>query len=58
MPNVENQNRVKASLLLESDVTGTSLRRGSARIMVRKVPMQAVVAKTGHNMKVFRGSSA
>jgi hypothetical protein len=57
MPNVENQHRITASLLWESDVTGTSLRRGSARVMVRKVPMQAVVAKTGHDMKGSRESS-
>lgn len=57
MPTTENENKITAPLLWESDVTGTSLRRGSTRVMVRKVPMQAVVAKTGHDMKGSRESS-
>lgn len=47
MPTKSNEGKVTAPLLWDSDVTGTSLRRGAARIMVRKVRMQEVVAKTG-----------
>jgi hypothetical protein len=57
MPTAENKNKMTAPLLWESDVTGTSLRRGSAQVMVRKVSMQAVVAKTGHDMKGSSESS-
>lgn len=57
MPTAENGHKITAPLLWESDVTGTSLRRGSAQVMVRKVSMQAVVAKTGHDMKGSRESS-
>jgi hypothetical protein len=57
MPTAENKNKITAPLLWESDVTGTSLRRGSAQAMVRKVSVRAVVAKTGHDMKGSRESS-
>lgn len=57
MPTEGNEGKITASLLWSSDVTGTSMRRGSTRVMVRKVSMQAVVAKTGHDMKGSRESS-
>lgn len=57
MPIVENVGKVTASLLWDSNITGTSLRRGSTQVMVRKVSMQAVVAKTGHDMRGSRESS-
>lgn len=57
MPTPQNEGKVTAPLLWDSDVTGTSLRRGSTRVMVRKVSMQAVVSKTGHDMKGSRESS-
>ena len=57
MPTKNNENKVVASLLWDNEVTGTSLRRGAARIMVRKIDLQAVVAKTGHDMRGSRESS-
>jgi hypothetical protein len=57
MPTPANKGKVTAPLLWDSEVTGTSLRRGSTRVMVRKVSMQAVVSKTGHDMKGARESS-
>lgn len=57
MPTKSNEARITAPLLWDSDVTGTSLRRGAARIMVRKVKIQEVVAKTGHDMKGTREST-
>ena len=57
MPTEENEGKITAPLMWSSDVTGTSMRRGSTRVMVRKVSMQAVVAKTGHDMKGSRESS-
>ena len=57
MPTKGNEGKVVAPLLWDSAVTGTSLRRGAARIMVRKVKLQAVVAKTGHDMRGSRESS-
>lgn len=57
MPTKNNENKVVASLLWDNEVTGTSLRRGAARITVRKVDLQAVVAKTGHDMRGSRESS-
>ena len=57
MPTADNESKVTSPLLWNSDVTATSMRRGSTRVMVRKVPMQAVVAKTGHDMKGSRESS-
>jgi hypothetical protein len=56
-PTQNNQGKITAPLLWDSDVTGTSLRRGAARIMVRKVRMQEVVAKTGHDMRGAREST-
>ena len=44
-------------LLYTSEITGTSLRRGAARIMVREVSMQSVVLKTGHDMRGARESA-
>jgi hypothetical protein len=57
MPTKNNERKITAPLLWDSDVTGTSLRRGAARIMVRKVRMQEVVAKTGHDMRGAREST-
>jgi hypothetical protein len=54
MPIVENEGKVTASLLWDSNITGTSLRRGSTQVMMRKVSMQAVVAKTGHDTRGSR----
>ena len=51
------EGNITASLMWNSDVTATSMSRGSTRVMVRKVSMQAVVAKTGHDMKGSRESS-
>ena len=49
--------RITAPLLWDSDVTGKSLTRGATRVMVRKVSMQAVVAKVGHDMRGSREPS-
>jgi hypothetical protein len=57
MPTKSNEGKITASLLWDNEVTGTSLRRGAARTMVRKVDLQSVVAKTGHDMRGSRDST-
>ena len=49
--------KVTCPLLYTSEITGTSLRRGAARTMVREVSMQSVVLKTGHDMRGARESA-
>ena len=49
--------KVTCPLLYTSEVTGTSLRRGAPRTVVREVSMQSVVLKTGHDMRGARESA-
>jgi hypothetical protein len=58
MPTTNNEKKVTAPLLWDSDVTGTSSRRGAARIMEMKVRMQEIVAKTGHDMRGIKDALA
>lgn len=57
MPTADNESKITFRLLWKSDVTPTSIRRGSTWIMVREVHLRAVVAETGHDMKGSRESS-
>lgn len=43
--------------MYDSQVTANSTRRGATGQMMRKVKLQSVVAKTGHDMTKERGES-